>query len=208
MSEAFSFSLPTQIPMPAAPISPPSPGPALGSAEPAAAETNPRHAALIDAPSPVGVVRALAGFTLAGLVSGPLGGTTTLLAGLLAPSGALLLTVPALLVVHQYLGLRAPPRALVHVIARAFCRSGDLALALAPTLLLFATTSELGPVLFALTLFGNGAFTLLGTVLDLHAAEGRHNEQLAQRAQMFFLAVSWAGLAALIALRISLSNLL
>ncbi len=158
--------------------------------------------------SSVAVLRATVGFGVAGLSASNLTSLTTVEAGLLAPAGALLLTVPALLVVHQYLGLLAPPRELLHVIARAFVRSGELALATTPILLLFSATSAQGPPLFFLLLFGNGAFTLAGAVLDLHSAEERHSAGLAKRAEMFCLASAWAGLAALIALRISLSNVL
>lgn len=161
------------------------------------------------APTPVEIVRALAGFGVSAIVAARTVETipTGVGLGLLSPIGALLLTGPALLVVHQFLGLRAAPREIVALVARAFARSGDLSLALAPALLLFSATSGQAPLVFLLFLLGNGAFTLLGAVLDLSGLEERANPSLVARGQMFFLAVGWAVLAGLIALRIIASSI-
>jgi len=84
---------------------------------------------------------------------------------LAAPAGALLLTVPALLVGHQFLNLRAAPSALLGALLRGYCGAGDVALGLTPLALLFSATSGLGPLILMLTVGGAGVQAVAVTLL-------------------------------------------
>ena len=150
-------------------------------------------------PSPLAFVRGLAGYALLGTVAA-LGGTNLVhhgSAGVVAGAGALVLTVPALLVIHPFLGLRAPPESLVAAILRPFSRIGDVCLGLTPALLLFRATSGLAPVLFGLALLGCGTLGFSLSIRELVRAEGD------SPARMTLLAWAWAGLAALIGARLA-----
>lgn len=122
-----------------------------------------------------------------------------------APAGAMLLTVPALLVGHQYLNLRASPATLVSTLLLGFVRAGDVALGLVPLALLFSATSDLGPVVTVLGLLGASFQGLLVTMRRLNAAEAGCTEaaEWAVRGRMQLLVIAWAGLYALIGLRLT-----
>ncbi len=62
---------------------------------------------------------------------------------LLDVTGALLLSTPALLVVHQFLDLRARPEQLISAMSSALARTGHLAWGLSWVVLFFAATSSL-----------------------------------------------------------------
>lgn len=176
-------------------------------AEPSAAP--PAATAVTVAPeAPFAMVRAVAGWVglgaigLATQADVAAVGTAYTLA---APAGALLLTVPALLVGHQYLSLHAPPAALVSTLLRGFCRSGDVALGMVPIALLFATTSSLGPLVLVLTLLGACLQGLLVTMRGLSTVEASHTPTgaWADRGRMALLVSAWGGLYALIGLRLT-----
>lgn len=112
------------------------------------------------------------------------------------PAGSLLLTLPALLVVHEVMGLSTPPSALLGAVGRAFVGAGEVALGLAPALLLFAATTGDAPWLFVTGLAALGATFLL---LAVRALDRLHAEAAAgTRARMFLLARGWALLALLV----------
>ena len=175
---------------------------------PAAAAATPAEPAL---PSPVVFARALVGFALLGVVAA-LGGDAAQAAqaapvGLVSAAGALVLTVPALLVAHPFLSLRASPQALVAAIARPFARVGDLALGLVPALLLFRATSGLAPLLLCVFLLGLAALGFSLAVRHLVAAERSANPQVWAVGKMALLAWAWSALAALIGARLGVSVL-
>ena len=124
---------------------------------------------------------------------------------LAAPAGALLLTVPALLVGHQFLNLRAAPSALLSALLRGYCGAGDVALGLTPLALLFSATSALGPLILMVTVGGAGLQALAVTLLRLARAEDAATAEpdLAAKGRMVVLGLAWAALTALIGLRLS-----
>lgn len=157
---------------------------------------------------PFAMVRAVAGWVGLGAIGLATRADVTAVGTaytLAAPAGALLLTVPALLVGHQYLSLHAPPAALVSTLLRGFCRSGDVALGMVPIALLFATTSSLGPVVLVLTLLGACLQGLLVTMRALSTVEAGHTPSAAwtDRGRMALLVAAWGGLYALIGLRLT-----
>ncbi len=124
--------------------------------------------------------------------------TRTLPTGLLVGGGALALTGPTLIAMHQFLGLNATPDALAASLLRGFATTGRAALGLCPAMLLFAATSGLwAPVLLLLGGIAGG----LGfqyTFRRLAEAEGRPSAAFAM------LITGWAGLVAMIALRLTI----
>lgn len=172
-------------------------------AEPLVAPADPAVEAPISFPTPLAFVRGLAGYALLGVVAA-LGGPEVVHhggAGLISGAGALVLTVPALLVVHPFVGLRAPPEALVAAILRPFARVGDVCLGLTPALLLFRATSGLAPALLALALFGSAILGFSLSIRELVRAEP------GAVGRMTLLAWAWSGLAALIGARLAIGLL-
>ena len=118
----------------------------------------------LELPTPMEMGRAALGFAALGLCAS-LGSESldaashTAPSGLIVQAGAMLLTGPALLVGHQFLGLEASVPSLVDAMARAFVRTGTVALGLVPAVLFFSATSGLAPVLFGLAMVGMGAPT-------------------------------------------------
>lgn len=160
-------------------------------------------------PSAAAFGRALAGFGLLGLVAA-LGGSAEVgraPVGLVSAAGALVLTVPALLVAHPFLSLKASPNALVAAIARPFARVGDLALGLVPTLLLFRATSGLAPALLCFLLLGLAVLGFSLAVRHLVAAERAASPELWAVGKMTLLAWAWSGLAFLIGARLGIGVL-
>lgn len=159
------------------------------------------------APSPLELTRALLGYALLG-IAGMLGdgahGLSASPVALVSGAGMLLLTVPALVVAHQYLKLSASPAAIVGEIGRVFTRCGDLALGAVPALLLFSVTSGLGGFMLGALLTGVGALAFFVVIRRLFAAEmaasgGR------DWASMVVLTLGWAGLTSLVGLRLALT---
>lgn len=171
----------------------------MDAAEPSLA--HPIHAASTGAPSPVALLRGLAGYAALGVV-GTLGGDDALAGSpvaLVTAGGMLLLTVPALLVAHQYLRLAAPPTAILAALARTFARCGDVALGAVPAVLLFTATSALGGPMVALLL---GGIALLGFALAVGRLARAETLAHGGPARMGLLAVAWCGLSALVGLRL------
>lgn len=158
-------------------------------------------------PSPAALARGLLGYALLGAVAA-LGTDPAAIShapvGLVSAVGALALTVPALLVAHPFLTLRAAPQALVAAIARAFARVGDLALGLVPTLLLFRATSGLAQLLLALMLVGVGTLGFSLAIRNLVTAESKASADSWSVWKMTLLAWAWSGLAALIGARLAI----
>jgi len=158
------------------------------------------------------VGRAVIGFALIGLVtalgsSGLEGATRVLPAALVVDLGALVLTGPALLVGHQYLGLEAEVTELVGVLSWVFCRAGTVALGLCPALLFFSATSGLAPSLLVLSLVGITGMALLDGYSGLLSAEraaGSEDSQRMRAVKMQGLVLFWMGLTALVGLRLGL----
>ena len=168
------------------------------------AEARPADAPL---PSPSGLARALVGYALLGGVAALGTGAeaaTQAPVGLVSAVGALALTVPALLVAHPFLTLRAAPQALVAAIARPFARTGDLALGLVPTLLLFRATSGLAQLLLAVMLVGAATLGFSLAIRNLVAAESETSADSWSVWKMTLLAWAWTGLAALIGGRLGI----
>lgn len=174
-------------------------------ATPAAAPTDP-----VELPSPLAFGRALGGYALLGVIAalGGAEGASQAPVSAVSTVGALVLTVPALLVAHPFLSLRAAPEALLGAIARPFARVGDLALGLVPTLLLFRATSGLAPLLLAAMLVGLACLGFSLAVRHLVQAERSANPDYWAVARMSMLAWAWSGLALLIGARLALGFLL
>jgi hypothetical protein len=165
-------------------------------------------------PDPATVGRAVLGFGALGLTaalgSSDLGGAMRILpTALVVDLGALVLTGPALLVGHQYLGLEAPVPKLAAVLSNVFCRAGTVALGLAPALLFFAATSGLAPALHVLFLAGIATFALTDVwtgLLSVERAAVVPDETPRARtlrdARMHLLVLSWMVLTSLVGLRL------
>lgn len=154
------------------------------------------------------VVRAMGSLALLGLVAGlgsgdPLVALRAAPSGLVIGSGALLLSAPALLVAHQTLKLRAAPERLVGALSSAFAQVGTAALGLVPTMLFLSATSGLWRGVFPLLLTGLGILGLTSAVSGLVHAEKATTPDRTRAAQMAVLVAAWAGLAVLVALRLS-----
>lgn len=156
-----------------------------------------------DLPSPADLARGLAGYVLLGLVGGLTGDDPVAAAPAAAVTagGMLLLTVPALLVAHQYLRLSAAPASLLGELARTFVRCGELALGALPVVLLFAATSALGGPVATLVLAGLAGMGFTLATRRLVRAEARAD---GSAWRMSVLAVGWCALAAMVGLRIFL----
>lgn len=153
-------------------------------------------------PAPSELLQGFLGFAALGICAGLGAGEVatagrSLPAGLLVTGGALMLTAPALIVAHQFMGLRASPDALVGALARGFSVTGRAALGLCPAMLLFSATSDLWLVLFPLAIALAGALGLLYTLQRLIEAEGGPDLRL------LGLIAAWAGLVSLVALRLA-----
>lgn len=155
--------------------------------------------------SPWALVRSVGGFGALGLAAAVAGQPEALAsapAGLETAAGVLLLTGPALVVGHQYLNLKASPAALLGALADAFTRAGAVALGAAPAVLWLGVTSDMGPLVGLATLLGVGAFGILRAIGNLFDAEHAGG---GSTAGIFSIVFGWAGLAALVALRLLLT---
>ena len=121
-------------------------------------------------------------------------GTFVTVASLL---GSVLLTTPALLALHQFLGLSAKPEATIGALAQALVVGGRVAAGLAPACLFFAATTELWLALLAFGLAVPGITTAIVAVAALRRAEGPSSNRFT------LLLTGWTVLTTLIALRIA-----
>lgn len=161
--------------------------------------------------TPVDLARGLAGYLLLPAVGVVALGVRTgdpaalahpILLGAAVPTGALLLSVPGLLVGHQVLNLRSAPTAPLAAVGRAFLRVGEVALGLCPALVLFTLTTGSAPALMLAALAGLGLSFLLLSTRALDREEARASAELGPRLKMAFLARAWAGLVLLVGLRL------
>lgn len=168
----------------------------------------PTVAAIDDAGPPVahvlGAVAAMAAVAAAAaLGAADVGTLVRAIPALVAPAlGAAVLTAPALLAVHQFLGLDAPPERLVAAIARALVAGGRVALGLVPIALLFAVTSGLWPLVLVLAVLVPGVTMTAVALVGLRGAE---TTAPVMPPRFALLLVGWAGLWLAIALRIAVS---
>ena len=156
--------------------------------------------------TPFRLLRALSGYALLGL-GAALGSPelplqTGLEAALLPVAGAGILTVPAMLVAHQTLALKASPTAMLRALTRSLMDVGDLGLALGPVVALFLLTTDITPLVFAFLYLGLGVLALGMSVLRLLRAEREADGSLGATVGIGALALGWATLAGLIALRL------
>jgi hypothetical protein len=116
----------------------------------------------------------------------------------------MLLTVPALLVGHQYLALQAAPATLLTALLRGFTGSGRVALGLVPLLLGFAATTDIAPELAVAALLGVSLHALLLTMGRLERLEAAaHPSDWSARGRMGLLVLGWGALYGLIGLRLA-----
>jgi hypothetical protein len=153
---------------------------------------------------------AMTGFLALGLCAGLGAGDVAVAvraipSGLLVAAGTALLTGPALLVSHPFLGLEAPTDALLRAMMRGFCVAGTTALGLAPVMLFFAATSGwwflMYPALFLLS-----SVLALGTaglgLVDAEVGRSVTYENVGSKVKILGLVVAWLLLAALVGLRL------
>lgn len=166
------------------------------------------HHAVVDEAPAVGrvlvAVAAMAGAGVAaGLGSGELDVAARAGAVLMGPAlGATVLTAPALLAVHQFLGLHGRPERLVAALARALVAGGRVALGLVPVALFFAATSGLWAMAMA-AVVAVPAFVMIAVALvDLQAAE---HASAPTTPRFTALVLAWAVLAAAIGGRLVVS---
>jgi hypothetical protein len=153
-------------------------------------------------PSVATVVAALGGMVLLGVcaaagslrLSAFVPGTFITLASVL---GAVLLTTPAFVALHQFLGLSARPEATVAALSGAVVAGGRVAAGLAPACLFFAATTQLWLFLLGFALAIPGVVTAVVAAGSLRAAEGEGSPRFTA------LLAGWMVLTSLIALRIS-----
>lgn len=130
---------------------------------------------------------------------------------LLVDAGSLLLTGPALMVGHQFLGLDAPVADLASDLSWAFVRSGGVALGLSPFVLFFAATSGLAPGLLAFALPVIGGLGLAHAAVGMCSSERRSGSeatQLKRMLKMRGLLAGWAVLTVLVGLRLAVRMVL
>lgn len=138
----------------------------------------------------------------AGLGSGELAVIVRVLPVAAAPLlGALLLTAPALIAMHQFLGLHARPEHMVVALSRALVVGGHVAGGLSPVALFFAATTGLWPQVIALGGSLVGLATAATAARALHEAE-RTSGHLPS-ARFSLLVAGWLGLGTLITLRLA-----
>lgn len=128
--------------------------------------------------------------------------------GLVSAVSATVLTGPAVVVLHQYLRLRARPADVLAAIGQGFADAGNVALGLSPLILFLAVTSPLAlPALLALL----GASILVVLVQTLrrlvHLEIQAPGATLPRVLGMAGVSLAWLCLTALIGGRIALSFL-
>lgn len=125
--------------------------------------------------------------------------------------GALALTTPALLAIHQFLGLHADVEALVGALAHALVRGGQVAAGLVVVVLAFAVTTDLALVALLAALLAVGVFTNVVANRELarveqHARRGLGHAHVDRELEPRFtlLLLGWTLLGWAIALRLAL----
>lgn len=164
---------------------------------PSASELPPAHSL----PAVLGALGGMAVLGLAttlgsGSIETIVPGTILLLASLL---GAVLLTAPALLALHQFFKLSARPEAMVSALAHALVAGGRVAMGVAPVGLFFAVTTSLWPLALLAGFALCGVVTAMVAVGSLSAVEAAVGSP---PSRFRGLVLGWAGLTTLIALRI------
>ncbi len=159
------------------------------------------------------IARGLAGYLALPAVGLLDGGTASVFSAAVAPPiAALFLSVPSLLVGHQFLGLHADPRDLMSDVGRVFVLGGRLALGVVPAVALYAATTRLGPValIVALTCIGVGSVELARRRLlqrEILTKVDDARPSKARRVRMTLLATAWSALSLLIAVRLGITLL-
>jgi hypothetical protein len=120
---------------------------------------------------------------------------------LLVELGSLVLTTPALLAIHQFLGLHASVEELASALARALVRGGQVAAGLVPVVVGFALTTDLAIVALLGALLAVGVFTSVVGCAELGAVE-RRASGLNDDPRFTLLLMGWMILSWAIALRI------
>lgn len=154
------------------------------------------------APQVSSVLAALGGMILLGLcaavgsvrLDAVVPGTFVTVASLL---GAVLLTTPALLAAHQFLGMSTRPESTIAALGHALVVGGRVAAGLAPACLFFAATTQLWLIMLLAALAIPGIVTAVVAVQALQAAEA------APTRRFKVLLGCWTALTTLIALRIA-----
>ena len=154
------------------------------------------------------VLLAVGGFALLGLAGGLGSGVVEMTirsvpAGVLIPVGTAVLTLPALLVVHQLSQFRAAPEVLIGAVSGAFVQTGRLALALVPVVVFFAATSGLWSLVFVGSGLLLGAVAASSAARRLHATEPPRSWLGAPRFTL--LVLGWQLLALLVAARLGVA---
>jgi hypothetical protein len=129
---------------------------------------------------------------------------TGLSVGLYVVLGAVVLTAPALLVTHQFLGLSAPIEDVVGALAMPLIRVGQLAMGFSPAVLFFHITTHWGGFAHALVLGCAGMVGLMSAATSLYEAEKLAGTAFSA-GNMVLIAGGWALLTAIIGLRLAAS---
>jgi hypothetical protein len=123
--------------------------------------------------------------------------------GLWVGGGALLLTAPALLVAHQFMGLSAAPERVMGALAETVARGGMLALGLVPFQAFFSFSTLRGPGLFALLLMGMGIAALMSAGRQLMDAEREAGAEGVPLLRARTLVMGWSLLTVLVGMRLA-----
>lgn len=113
---------------------------------------------------------------------------------------AVLLTTPALAVLHQFMDMATPPARLLEVPAAALRRGGALARGLAAIALFLSLTSDLGRAGLTVALIWTVPAALRSGLRRLVELEREHGGSVPRA---WTLGLAWAGLSSLIAIRIA-----
>lgn len=122
---------------------------------------------------------------------------------LLIELATLALGAPALIAIHQFMGLAAAPEALAAALGRALIHAGRVAAGLALIVLFFGATTSLATPMLLIALAGVGVFTSVTACVELRAAE-RHAATVVPPVFSLLL-IAWLGLSWLIALRVGVN---
>jgi hypothetical protein len=114
--------------------------------------------------------------------------------------GALALTAPALIAVHQFLRLSAQPEQLAAALGRALIHGGRVAFGLSVVVLFFSATTNLALVLLFASLLAVGVFTSATACVELTTAERAAGHDVEPRFTLLLL--GWLLLGWMIALRV------
>ncbi len=142
-----------------------------------------------------------------------LGSAQTETAARLVPSvvlielGALALTAPALIALHQFMRLAAEPEALAGALGRALVHGGRVAAGLAVVALFFSATTNLWAVALLASLVGVGVFTSATACVQLQRveADARREQSLVSDPKFTLLVTGWLILSWIIALRVGVN---